>query len=139
MGLREIKFRGKSTYDGKWVYGLLRRRDGLDHDIIEESNGMGHDVDPKTVGQYTGLQDKNVIEIYAGDIVKASLEKKGKFAITKVWYMSPVWKLADYTKGRLNGSFDMSDWGYGIEVDGLEVIGNVYENPNLIIKKSKCQ
>ena len=83
--------------------------------------------------QYTELKDKNGKEIYEGDIVKFRNGRKD--VIAKVWYFAPTWMLADYTSGKLNGSFEMADFGRGREIDELEVIGNIYQNPELLERK----
>lgn len=66
---REIKFRGKRTQEyqkGRWIKGSYvkyRNMYGIDVHLIYSSNGCPNDVDPDTIGQYTGINDANGIEI----------------------------------------------------------------------------
>jgi hypothetical protein len=121
---REIKFRGKRIDNKKWVYGFLADEDYInDIDSIDLSS---IEVDIDTVGQFTGLFDKNGKEIYEGDIIKG-------FDITiEVWYSEDRACFIAEMKEPQN---DMMDILGGYDTERMEIIGNIYDNPNLIKKE----
>jgi uncharacterized phage protein (TIGR01671 family) len=115
--VREIKFRGKRLDNGEWVYGdLLTEYPHHNGATIVEHGCIYHEVDPATVGQFTGLPDKNGVEIFGGDIVT-----DGKFK-GKVFWDDTAANYAVYDPRQ--GSECAWEW--------YEVIGNIYENPELL-------
>ena len=127
--MRDIKFRGKQINNGEWVYGDFVHHDGITDIHFQTGDGEAHfiSVDPETVGQFTGLSDKNGKEIYEGDICEAwSQGTKGigeiKRRIDGLWIFYPAWQLNEF-------------WGLMPSANGgtdVEIIGNVHDNPELM-------
>ena len=123
--MREIKFRGKSKNSGRWVYGDLitqryNSRQGIH--IYEKNDKLQSDyqfvrVDKKTIGQYTGLKDKNGKEMYEWDIVLVSNQAK---AIIMYDDIKAVFVL-NYGQDEIPIHSET--------YISLEVIGNVFDNP----------
>jgi len=122
---REIKFRGKRIDNGEWVYGYYvhidynASNDYVEGHLIILSNGHDFGVDPKTVGQYTGLKGKNGVEIYEGDILKTNGLYRESFI---VGYSPPSFCLEDNSDGVLaNECYSWEEW------EKSEVIGNMHD------------
>lgn len=138
--MREIKFRGIRIDNGEWVYGDYHRRVGNVHCIIcmePDDNGkvvyVVHQVDDDTIGQFTGLHDKNGKEIYEGDIVKWILTMPGvglnggyeEYEIEEIdvikWDSGALY-LGEYCAA----VFADESEGYA------EIVGNIHDNPEIL-------
>ena len=123
--MREIKFRGKKK-NGSWLFGDLVQRPpiALIFPLDAPDSQDNYIVDLKTVGQFTGLIDKNGVEIYEGDIVKVDIFTKNYcivFGESEKWGASFQYK-SDFSIYYLTESFTR---------DCL-VIGNIFDNPELL-------
>ncbi|QRQ99747.1 YopX family protein [Dyadobacter sandarakinus] len=134
--MREIKFRGKSNADGTWHVGhIIREKDcmliiGLVEwmDNTEFKIKDYHSVHAKTVGQFSGLGDKNGIEIYEGDICRmlGGEEHDGKRELDvkgSIQFEYGAFELV--TKKKV--CYSLSD-----RYDTIEIIGNIHDNPDLL-------
>lgn len=131
--MREILFRGKRKDNGEWVCGYYACQSNHScinrkfcHFILKDECldiGLGgleyYEVIPETVGQYTGLPDKDGKRIFEGDIIKSSIDDEIKGTII----------FDEYSRFMINVLYDGSFYLLGHVNDGVEVIGNIYDNP----------
>ena len=125
--MREFLLRGKRTDNGEWVKGYLYITHIGAHEIGSYDAEINiervtFDVIPETVGQYTGLTDKNGKRIFEGDIV--SLVKHDGL-IYKVVYVPCRYELVN-SKGVNCFVLDI------YKSENIEVIGNIHDNPELL-------
>lgn len=127
--MRQIKFRGYNHSGKEWFYGSLIQFDGGScaiNDIM---------VAPDTVGQFTGLLDKDGKEIYEGDIITV----KGRYPRVvlwdkMMWALMPTEYYHDEVFWVMNLQHPGVDWWEEF-ADEFEVIGNIHDNPSLISDK----
>lgn len=128
--MREILFRGKRTGDGQWVYGYYFAKPILEKHFIE----IGEEqflVNRETVGQYTGLVDKNGTRIFEGDIVKYSVKYGGRIAVVN-FSTRGCFCCKTYIPERLNRNNPAIDIVLADSKNEIEVIGNIHNNPELL-------
>ncbi len=167
---REIKFRGKRVDNGEWAAGYLAyffdlpnnsmimpkcyfgtrdfgEEDDNGNPVVENELALGGfiNVIPETVGQFTGLQDKNGKDIFEGDIVASTCNKMKPKKDETDLFETPEFELKTF--------HNVIDWFNGVRISGwrikgkgfqtqlkwstvgnmnLEVIGNIYDNPELL-------
>lgn len=132
--MREIVFRGKRIDNGEWIEGYITEHTMMPHDLqsyigwvieCKETKLYDHnwyEVDPVTVGQYTGLKDKNGKRIFEGDIVEHHAQ--GDIVVNR---------------GVVNWDVKNARWAHQLTTmnpdftffkpDAYEVIGNIHDNP----------
>ena len=147
--MKEYKFRGKETDTRKWVYGGLFKEPAPPQcfeKTLEDKYWIVYpnprympdwnlpyemirtDVDKETIGQHTGLTDKNGKEIYEGDIVKFRFKDDRKEFPDLIGYIEYQTTFTAFRIMSNQGSFKIDI----TEIKFIEVIGNVYDNPKLL-------
>lgn len=128
--MRDITFRAKRKDNGEWVYGVPLK-EGYSQEVEMlwyEYSSLAYtervQVIPETVGQYTGLLDKDGNKVFEGDIVKNEY-RKGQYQYFKIVYDTRVYCW------RVENKYGMLGFLYNV-IGDLEVIGNIYDNPELL-------
>ncbi len=149
--MREILFRGKFINNGEWLYGDYMSYAGGAQIWTHDANGGTWNamVDPVTVGQYTGLTDKNGVKIFEGDVVDF-FGMRGKIVHECGAFGIGILPRVDYDllESKLpfknSANFCFNDnfislwevlWNYEQGDNPLfevEVIGNIHDNPELL-------
>lgn len=147
MSYREIKFRGKNRGTGEWIYGGFIP---ADYSYWQEPSIANLNrrfvIIPETLGQFTGYKDKEGREIYEGDILEDMSENTVTYKRLRM-----IVRFGEFNAleaGLLNPGFfveipedkDTSIWSkslmYWLDGDGVRVIGNVFDNPELLEAKN---
>ena len=124
--MREIKFRAQDIASNKWLFGDLRHHKD-DVCIFDQGGTKGEQVKRETVGQFTGLRDINGKDIYEGDFLDVSYADEESYL--EVRFVRGVF--AFLWNGDLDDEFPCNapthEWA--------KVIGNIYDNPELLNKE----
>lgn len=127
MAEHEVLFRGKRTENDEWKYGVPHYNLDTEIEFITVPGKIYPNcfkVNPDTVGQFISVLDKNKRQIFDGDIVRT---KYGR--ICKVVWFSPqlCWDLYPLEcKSKAPDTYDL------FKSENLEVIGNIYDNPEIL-------
>lgn len=140
--MREIKFRGYNRKNKQWLHGFYLQNRGA-HFVCPDEFATGkswedYEVDPETVGQFTGLLDKDGREIYEGDAVECV--SWNEYFSTAPGQPMEAFRRKMYVSFRRGGfkmvepmPHPMTDNEWDIIYNGdVVVIGNIHDNPELL-------
>ncbi len=147
--MREIIFRGKSEYDGEWIHGgALHQTDNYGDEvdrwfIIDGTETLDYDIGepirviPETIGQYTGLTDKNGTKIFEGDIVRVITvddhkEKRAIVGFDRFFDDNTECEYIGFYIYFLGMKTTVTQLDHEQAKESLEVIGNIHDNPELM-------
>lgn len=128
--MREILFRGKCELSGLWNTGsLVKYKDDYgneEYHIVQTDKGYVV-VIPETVGQFTGLTDKNGKRIFEGDRVRVPMHKVGETPN----YMTGF---VEWINGAFSVTWDDTQFGRHFVgyLENIEIIGNIHDNPEML-------
>lgn len=131
--MRNIRFRGYNRKNEKWLYGFYLQNRGQHFVCLDEfatgKTWEDYEIDPETLGQFTGLKDAIGKEIYEGDIVRHP-------------YIDPIFRaIVDGSSVKSEVVFHNGAFVISYEVDDfilldafghIEVVGNIHDNPELL-------
>ena len=154
---REIKFRGYDPDTKRWYYGSLVKQNKTTYVTSEDydqnpsntewfifwdemtdwclpNRHLQGSVDPKSIGEYTGLHDKNKRKIYESDILKVTGEDGESYAATVKWFGDEDYPAFDLAGIPAAWNYDANALAtiFQSGVETCEVIGNIFENPELL-------
>ena len=137
--MREILFRGKRTDNYEWIEGSLCTTIPSDEDFYTisyfdfEGYYIEENVIPSTIGQYTGLTDKNGKKIFEGDIIKYKNTDGIKFNGVALTVTGKVVYNEKNASFAISGKDEIGAKHYDyFPIKNIEVIGNIHDNPELL-------
>lgn len=148
--MRDILFRGKRENNGEWVYGGYFKTDN-EHYIITNTDDIvifdlwdyAEFIIPETLGQFTGLTDKNGRKIFEGDIIQFGEDEEydwefniGVVKFGEGTFDSGIYVYTGFFYEDKNGNIDHNAlYNWEEDWERCKVIGNIYDNPNLLNKE----
>ena len=131
--MRQIKFRAQDVASNKWLYGDLRHHKN-DVCIFEQGGTKGEQVKRDTIGQFAGLRDINGKDIYEGDIIRQDVCGDGSLGVVVYDEKHAMFALRYYDPHNpiIYGLYDCQE-------KELKIIGNIYDNPELIAEDMNIQ
>ena len=129
--MRKILFRGKRIDNGEWIYGDVVQfpTHGIVRIVEQEPSYKDAEVDPETVGQYTGLTDKNGRKIFEGDICR--IKEHGDVDLAVISFEHGAF----YATPHNANIHEHTLWDIWYNDYDIEVIGNIYDSPELLEEK----
>lgn len=140
--MREILFKGKRIDNGEWVEGFLYKQVGIEDrmyfaiEVIDEAVNA-YEVDSSTICQYTGLTDKNGRKIWENDIVKYHFGDDVapiRFGVYQSCFDSTITGHVGFYVDWSAKIAHRKDLGYWVNMIDCNVIGNIFDNPELLEK-----
>lgn len=127
--MREILFRGKRLDNDDWVYGLLCRVGDTYANIVRKDTGVLYSVLTNTIGQCTGLTDKNGKKIFEGDICQ--IKEHGDVDLAVISFEHGAF----YATPHNANIHEHTLWDIWYNDYDIEVNGNIHDNPELLEEK----